>query len=644
MVADTDPNKAPSRSGKNMMEFKALFSRCRFEVSMAVSCAFLAFSPRWYPGLTWVLLVVVGLVSAILLSGRIGDDVVLVKIVVASYLIRVLLTLVLFAISAWHLPILPSLHREYGLWQFGGDGVAYHQHALKILDAWRAGIDLPSVFREGQVEYNLYRDLSLPIAAVYKILGAFPLHFMLVNAWLGALTAILSYLIAKRLADGRGARIAAGLVAFWPSAILWSTQLLKDTIMLVLILMALFLLIVVWQETSGVARMGGRIRGILLWLALVSVVIALTRFRFYTGYVLFASVGGAMGIAFGTAASYRRWRQALTALGLIIGVGGSTLIARSIDPLKLFSPPNPEVGHVSLGLEYQRKGDLERAVTEYQRAIELNHRYAQAYYSLGMTLTEQGKMEGAVEAYQNYVALETNPEARKLVQGLLARIRTPVEALKAAEAPKPELAEVHEFAKLRKVAEVGYEVGQAIRKIPDQVREMVRFASPGRINVYRQDLIAWGGHSLVDSTVVFSSLWDVLIYLPRGVAVALLAPFPWQWFYARGETGIFRSLSAIEVILVYFLLPAMISACGGILKRHREEGWLLVAFIALTAVSLGLTVANVGTLFRLRLQFVLPLIIVTGISELPGPYKRLLDVLGWKVGGGLRQGMVGRLH
>jgi len=594
-----------------MIVLKAFSFGYRLGVLTMLSCVLLAFSPCWYPTLTWVLLIGAGFFSSVFLSRWTSGDPVLVKLVTTSYLIRVFLALGFFIISAWQLPIFRHLQYGNGFWRFAGDSMAYHDFALRILEAWKVGIDLHSVF--GSHLPGGYSDFSLPIAVLYKALGVSPLHFTLINAWLGSLTAILSYLIARRLADRRAARIAAALVAFWPSSILWSTQLLKDTAVSVLILVTLFLVIALWQDSLGVARRGRRSVEILPWLVLVIVVIVLTHFRWYMGLILFTSVGVTMGIAFGIAVFSRKWRPALTALGLILAIGGATFVTQSIDPLRLFSPPYPEVGYVNLGVEYQRKGELGQAVTAYQRAVEINPQYVLAYRNLGMAFTEQGKMEEAARAFKSYLASETNPEERKLFQEFSARTGTSGEALKLAIS--------------KRVAEVVDELVGAIADLPVRVREVVKTVSVQDINDLRRGMISTGGHSLVDPTVAFSNLWNVLAYLPRGLAVAFLAPFPWQWFDNEGATGIFRSFSAIEVILVYLLLPAVIASCWTFLRRHWEEGWFLFIFVALTASLLALTVANLGTLFRLRLQFLLPLLIMVGIGGLPGPYRRLLGFL-----------------
>ena len=521
-----------------------------------------------------------GILSLMLLGRRVEKDPILARLIAASFLVRVFLTLALFTISAWHLPILESLQRGGGFWQLGGDGVAYHDHALKILKAWELGIDLPSIFQVASVDYSLYRDLSLPIAALYKVLGVSPLHIMIVNAWLGSITVILSYILARGLANVRAARIAAGFVAFWPSSIFWSSQILKDSVVSMLIVAALALTVSVWKKSFALGE-GSYGRTVLHWFVLIFVVMGLAYFRYYMGYLLLASVGAAMAIAIGRALFDHRWKPPIVALGLVLSVGTATVVVRSVDFLKLFSTRHPEQGYVKQGLAYQRHGDLDQATAAYQRAIEFNPQYAPAHQGLSSILTDQGKPE------------DTTPEFASPASSL------GVEA--SNELTEPVL---------------------NTEKLQQQVAKLVQSSNASWLNRIRQGMIRTGGHSLIDDKIIFSSFWDILAYIPRSTAIAFLAPFPWQWFVTSGETGIFRLIAAGEIILIYLLIPAMLYACWNLFTCKRWEGWFLLLFVSITAIVHGLAVPNIGILFRLRLQFLIPLFILISIAGLPDIYQR----------------------
>ena len=59
----------------------------------------------------------------------------------------------------------------------------------------------------------------------------------------------------------------------------------------------------------------------------------------------------------------------------------------------------------NLGGFYDRKGQLERAITYYHHAIRLNPQYAMAYFNLGASLQKMGQPDQALAAYSRSVAL-----------------------------------------------------------------------------------------------------------------------------------------------------------------------------------------------------------------------------------------------
>jgi len=56
------------------------------------------------------------------------------------------------------------------------------------------------------------------------------------------------------------------------------------------------------------------------------------------------------------------------------------------------------------------------------------------------------------------------------------------------------------------------------------------------LDAARQGFITTGGYSLVDPKVKLSQPTEVFTYLPRGMSLALFAPFPWQWLDSGGRT------------------------------------------------------------------------------------------------------------
>lgn len=70
--------------------------------------------------------------------------------------------------------------------------------------------------------------------------------------------------------------------------------------------------------------------------------------------------------------------------------------------------PYNTIAYYSLGLALARKGEGERAIGEFRKALEINPRYAQAYRSLGDILSEKGEKKQAIAEYQKALAISPN--------------------------------------------------------------------------------------------------------------------------------------------------------------------------------------------------------------------------------------------
>jgi superkiller protein 3 len=69
-----------------------------------------------------------------------------------------------------------------------------------------------------------------------------------------------------------------------------------------------------------------------------------------------------------------------------------------------------------LGVVLYKQGELEAAITYYQKAIQLNPKYAKAYNNLGNALYYQGKLDEAITYYQK--AIQLDPKYAPAYNGL----------------------------------------------------------------------------------------------------------------------------------------------------------------------------------------------------------------------------------
>jgi tetratricopeptide (TPR) repeat protein len=74
-------------------------------------------------------------------------------------------------------------------------------------------------------------------------------------------------------------------------------------------------------------------------------------------------------------------------------------------------PPNYAVSVFSQGAEYDNKGQVDRAIQEYDLAISLNPGYAAAYYNRGLDYANKGELDRAIQDYDQAVRLNHgNPD------------------------------------------------------------------------------------------------------------------------------------------------------------------------------------------------------------------------------------------
>ncbi len=120
--------------------------------------------------------------------------------------------------------------------------------------------------------------------------------------------------------------------------------------------------------------------------------------------------------------------------------------------------------------------------------------------------------------------------------------------------------------------------------------------------------------SSIDRNVEFKNFKDLLLYLPRALAIGLWAPFPDMWVGAGKRVGSAgRLLSGAETLLMYLCeLLALLT----LWRAPRDlANWLLLSISAFGVTALGLVVSNVGTLYRIRYLFWI-LLIILGVKGL----------------------------
>src|SRR6185295_3319084 len=120
------------------------------------------------------------------------------------------------------------------------------------------------------------------VAFVYEIVGRNMFAIQLINAAVGSTTSVIVYNTSERLFNNiRVSRVAAVLVCFFPSLVLWSSQALKDGIIVLVLALAIFCTLKLMDKVSV-----GYI------VVLSACLLCLLTLRFYTFYMMTAAVGG----------------------------------------------------------------------------------------------------------------------------------------------------------------------------------------------------------------------------------------------------------------------------------------------------------------------------------------------------------------
>ena len=161
---------------------------------------------------------------------------------------------------------------------FGPDALGYDEIGMIVADCWSGA---PSCVY-GYTLLGDNRGLNYFVAVVYFIFGQNPLLMQFLSAIAGSLTAIPIYYCALSIFDNRRvAKYAALFVAFFPGLIIWSSQLLKDGFVLLL-------LVVIFSSVIQLQKKLSYLHIALILLSLLMV----AGLRFYIFYmVALAAIG-----------------------------------------------------------------------------------------------------------------------------------------------------------------------------------------------------------------------------------------------------------------------------------------------------------------------------------------------------------------
>jgi hypothetical protein len=200
---------------------------------------------------------------------------------------------------------------------FGGDAVTYDYFGYALLKSWQGDRYYLSLVKTfiGETGAGAW-GMLYQVAALYWIAGRNMLVVQFFNSVLGAATAPIIFLCAQHIFQNkRVARIAAFLVAFYPSLVLWSSQGLKDGPIVFLLAISMLATLKLGEKLS------------LKYIAILACsLFALLSMRFYIFYMMVAAIGGAFVIGMRPVSAQSLLRQfvVIVVIGLSLtyfGVG-----------------------------------------------------------------------------------------------------------------------------------------------------------------------------------------------------------------------------------------------------------------------------------------------------------------------------------
>ncbi len=166
---------------------------------------------------------------------------------------------------------------------FGGDANTYDFFGNRLMEIWsgRSVVnDLTS--RRAMATSGAGWGMNYFVAAIYMVVGRNMLAAQSICGVIGAATAPMVYICAKKIFDNiRVAKYSALFIALFPSFIIWSSQLMKDGLIIFLLVLAMTMILQLQERVSyaGAAILAASLFGIM-------------SLRFYIFYMVVVAVAG----------------------------------------------------------------------------------------------------------------------------------------------------------------------------------------------------------------------------------------------------------------------------------------------------------------------------------------------------------------
>ncbi len=176
--------------------------------------------------------------------------------------------------------------------RLSGDSDTYHLVGKKLMSTWFGLYDGTGERFLTHFSTFIGWGMAYFVAGIYSITGADILSAQFTCAVIGAATVPLVYVCVKKIFNNhRASLISASLIAFYPAFIIWTSQLLKDGLIVFCLVLAMTMILSLREKFSyGTA------------FVLVLSLFAISSLRFYIFYMIAAAMVGAFVVGYGESA------------------------------------------------------------------------------------------------------------------------------------------------------------------------------------------------------------------------------------------------------------------------------------------------------------------------------------------------------
>lgn len=511
------------------------------------------------------------------------------------FALRVVLALAVFGIS------FSSVAKGYvtgpGLWEAFSDQSGYHQFGIDHAAAAERGIEL----RPGDGYTTL-------VGFAYSWIAAFPVIPILLNSVFDV-AALVSVAVLIRFVTGAAAPTwllwAFGL---WPSWLTWSTQLLKESLLVTCCLVGLALSASILTRAS--TRSALTRYWFVEWPLLLVCVACIALLRPATADI--AAVATCITAAWVLLEVARRrasWRSAVVAVAVALTAVQGRSLMRSV--LVSVTPSETAYAYAQLAVAYEREGDLERADQAYRQAAKFDPQQRLARERLVVlrearaepSVTPTGDARPSPATPQP--AIRPGPPLLAADTGSPAAV-PPTDSSAAVAPPNNPPLPIAPEVTVAVPAPKAAQFGTFRQRLYNSVAGLA-----GRVNLQGLAELRKAnslGVTQFSPNADISTVSGALRLLPVGLSHVLFGPFPSVVFGTLGSVGALRYFSLIEFPTVVAVVLLGFIGVAVSLRRPHATTILLLSFAATGIAALALTVPNDGLLFRYRLPFLASLV------------------------------------